>query len=54
MTTLKNWLLATLLITALILCGQDLNLFPWAHLAGLACFAALGWIANGERTTENG
>lgn len=46
MNTLKTWLLAVLLVTALILCAQDLDLFPWAHLSGLACFAALGWIAN--------
>jgi len=54
MRFVKTWTLALLFVAALILCGQDLNLFPWAHLAGLACFAALGWIANGERTTENG
>ena len=46
MKTLTNWLLAILLITGLILCAQDLNLFPWAHLAGFASIAALGWIAN--------
>ena len=46
MKTLTNWLLTLLLITGLILCAQDLNLFPWAHLTGLACIAALGWIAN--------
>ena len=46
MNTLKTCLLALLLVTGLILCAQDLNLFPWAHLAGLACFATLGWHAN--------
>lgn len=46
MKTLTNWLLAILLITGLVLCAQDLNLFPWAHLTGLTCIAALGCIAN--------
>ena len=46
MKTLTTWLLAILLVTGLILCAQDLNLFPWAHLTGLACFATLGWQAN--------
>ena len=46
MTKLKSWFLAFLLVAGLILCAQDLNLFPWAHMTGLTCFAALGWIAN--------
>lgn len=46
MRLLTNWLLALLLITGIVLCAQDLNLFPWAHMTGLTCFATLGWIAN--------
>ena len=46
MTKLKSWFLAFLLVMGLILCAQDLNLFPWAHMTGLTCFATLGWIAN--------
>ena len=53
MKTITTWLLALLLITGLILCAQDLTLFPWAHLAGLACIAALGWIANKHLDLEN-
>ena len=46
MKNLLYWFLAFLFVAGIILCSQDLNLFPWAHLAGLACIAALGWIAN--------
>ena len=54
MSIIKSWLLAILLVTGLILCAQDLNLFPWAHLSGLACFGALGWIANRHLDLQDG
>lgn len=54
MKTLTNWLLALLLISGIVLCAQDLNLFPWAHLAGLICIATLGWIANKHLDLQDG
>ena len=51
---LRYWLLAFLFVAGFILCAQDPLYFPWAWLAGLSCFAALGWIANKLQDEKQG
>ncbi len=54
MKNLLYWFLAFLFVAGIILCCQDLCLFPWAHVSGIACIGAVGLIANKKLDLESG